>query len=159
MPLAAFCCRRRRPSAGWLYLFIVCLAALPLRVCRVVQDGAAYLLERRGDVQSALKIYIQNLDRGNRSLVAAVQSGTLDLAGAALAAEAATATVGVGSSGGSGGAAGHASLLLRQRRPAPPRAASAAAAAAACAALLQVPPAQVREALVALRSAVAMCLR
>jgi hypothetical protein len=122
----------------------------------LLQDGAAYLLERRGDVQSALKIYIQNLDRANRNLVEAVQSGKLDLAGAAAAA-AAAAAAGAGSSS-SGAAGGHASLL-RQRRPSAVRPASAAAAAGACAVLLQAPPAEVREAVDALRSAVAMCLR
>ena len=117
-----------------------------------LQDGAAYLLERRGDVQSALKIYIHNLDRANRNLVQAVQGGKLDLAAAAAAAAAA----GAGSS--SSAAGGHASLL-RHRRPSAVRPASAAAAAGACAALLQAPPSPVREALDALRCAVAMCLR
>ncbi|GAB4818305.1 hypothetical protein N2152v2_005351 [Parachlorella kessleri] len=40
-----------------------------------VQDGAAFLLERRGDVQSALKIYIQALDGANRALVEAMRRG------------------------------------------------------------------------------------
>ncbi|EFN56695.1 hypothetical protein CHLNCDRAFT_144060 [Chlorella variabilis] len=54
-----------------------------------IQDGAAFLLERRGDVHSALSIHIQNLDKANRYLAWAVRTRHLDLAGAAAAAIAA----------------------------------------------------------------------
>lgn len=39
------------------------------------QAAAAFLLERRGDVQSALRIYVEALEASNRDLVEAVKAG------------------------------------------------------------------------------------
>lgn len=128
------------------------------------QDGAAFLLERRGDVASALRIHIKRLDAANRHLAAAVREGRLDLAAAA------AQSVAGGGGGGSAarlhpaGAppAGPAVALMRQRRPSAQRGTGDAAAAAAVAALLDASAAQppeLRAARDALAAAVAMCLR
>jgi hypothetical protein len=128
-----------------------------------LQDGAAFLLERRGDVHSALRILIQNLDSANRQLVSAVCEGQLDLAAAAAAAVVAVADgdrllmhglKGIRRSG--------AAALMRQRRPTLTRINGTAAATAAAAALLEgrvPPPSELQRARDALSSALAMCLR
>lgn len=131
------------------------------------------MLERRGDVHSALKIYIQTLDRANRQLVAAVQSGQLDLAG--MAAAAVAEEVDSGSQHGASVAArlgGRSSVaaLLRTRQPLPrggnvgtaAGANASSTAAAAVASLLDssfAPPRELQAARDALSSAIAMCLR
>lgn len=131
-----------------------------------MQDGAAFLLERRGDVASALKIYIQSLDAANRALAAAVRAGRLDLAAAAAAAVVAADEQASSSRGALHGRLpmGAAAALMHQRRPTPQRGGSTAgaAAASAAAALLDsslAPPLELRAARDALTSAVAMCLR
>lgn len=129
------------------------------------QDGAAFLLERRGDVHSALNIYIQTLDRANRQLATAVRGGQLDLAAAAAAA---VATEADSSAAGSLAARlGAPAPLARSRRPSLLRGGATfrgGAAAAAAAALLGAPggvplPRELQAARDASASAVAMCLR
>ncbi|KAL4426026.1 hypothetical protein ABPG75_010042 [Micractinium tetrahymenae] len=132
-----------------------------------VQDGAAFLLERRGDVHSALKIYIQTLDRANRQLAAAVRGGQLDLAAAAAAAVAAEADGGSAGSLVTRARPAAAAALMRSRRPSLLRGAgsggSSAAAAAAVALLAGAGgtplPRKLQAARDALAGAVAMCLR
>ncbi|KAL4418863.1 hypothetical protein ABPG77_002930, partial [Micractinium sp. CCAP 211/92] len=130
-----------------------------------VQDGAAFLLERRGDVHSALNIYIQTLDRANRQLATAVRGGQLDLAAAAAAAVAAEADS--SAAGSLAARLGAPAPLARSRRPSLLRGGATfrgGAAAAAAAALLGAPsgvplPRELQAARDASASAVAMCLR
>ncbi|KAL4853636.1 Vacuolar protein sorting-associated protein 8 [Chlorella vulgaris] len=128
-----------------------------------VQDGAAFLLERRGDVHSALRILIQNLDSANRQLVANVCEGQLDLAAAAAAAVVAVADGDrLSMHGVKGIRRSGAAALMRQRRPTLTRINGTAAATAAAAALLESrvpPPSELQRARDALSSALAMCLR
>lgn len=118
-------------------------------------------------MHSALKIYIQTLDRSNRQLAAAVRGGQLDLAGAAAAAVAAEADA-----GGAGGLAARirratSEPLARFRRSSLLRGGAsfrAGAAAAAAGALLGGPgglplPRELQAARDALAGALAMCLR
>ena len=124
-----------------------------------VQDGAAFLLERRGDVHSALRIHIQNLDRTNRQLVAAVRDGQLDLAQAAAEAVAAAAD-GQGTSPAA--KLTGAGAVMRGRRSTLTRCGGNQAAAAAAALLMEsgMPvPAEVQAARDALSCAMGMCLR
>lgn len=126
------------------------------------QDGAAFLLERRGDVASALRIHIRRLDAANRQLAAAVREGRLDLAAAAAQAVAAGGGGAPRLRPAAGPPAGPAVAMMRQRRPSTQRGAGDAAAAAAVAALLgasMVRPPELRAAHDALAAAVAMCLR
>ena len=150
------------PSGGHLTSL-----ALHLPPTALGQDGAAFLLERRGDVHSALNIYIQTLDKANRQLVAAVRGGPLALAAAAAAAVAAEAD---GRSAGSLAAPAQLATsapLVRSRRLSLLRGGGsyrAGAAAAAAAALLAGPgglplPRELQAARDASASAVAMCLR
>ncbi|PSC67185.1 vacuolar sorting-associated 8-like protein isoform X1 [Micractinium conductrix] len=126
-----------------------------------VQDGAAFLLERRGDVRSALTIHIQGLDAANRALAGAVRGGQVDLAVAAAAATAAA------EAGGGGLAArarpGGAAAAPPRRLGLPRGGGGGGAAAAAAAALLSgsgpTAPRELQAARDAMVNAVAMCLR
>lgn len=139
-------------------------AAFPTHLpCCSPQDGAAFLLERRGDVASALRIHIRRLDAANRQLAAAVREGRLDLAAAAAQAVAAAAEGGLAGRRLLGGRqVGPAAALMRQRRPSASVGPAEAVAAAAAAALLDSgaeQPAELRAVRDALAGAVAMCLR
>lgn len=124
-----------------------------------LQDGAAFLLERRGDVHSALRIQIQGLDGANRRLVQAVRSGRLDLGAAAAA---------LADQNGPGSGlhrlrlGGGAAALMRQRRSVAAPSCGKESAAALVAAMLDgnaALPAEVKAARDANSSAIAMCLR
>lgn len=141
----------------WLGLIPSSLRAAPCP--GPVQDGAAFLLERRGDMHGALRIHIQALDQANKDLVAAVRSGRLDLSAAAAAAVAAAADAAYG--GAATGRPPAASVvLLRPRRLTAGRAGSSAAASAAMALLdSELVPPELQAARDALAAAIAMCLR
>ena len=126
-----------------------------------VQDGAAFLLERRGDVRSALTIHIQGLDAANRALAGAVRGGQVDLA---VAAAAATAAAEAGGGGLAARARPAGAAAAPPRRLGLPRGGGGGGAAAAAAAALlsgsgPTAPRELQAARDAMVNAVAMCLR
>eukprot|EP00887_Chlorella_sp_A99_P007106 scaffold2.g7106.t1 len=156
-----------------------------LRACAEhgVQDAAAFLLERRGDVQSALAIRLDTVRRTNARLVGAGREGALDAlqlapapAPAPAPARGARAPAPAAAAAAAAAArhrrlASYAGLLAGRADPAllpllrqasagggllPPSSPSAAAAAAAAAGSL---PPELRAAREALAEALSMCLR